>query len=96
MIFRVEKDFTGRTSQGEAGFHKGQMLDIEEAKAEPLVTDGKLAKVTTCPHCHEYAWWVTTRAELVCGICHPPAGSFFFKRWLGGRKDACKDGRREA
>ena len=72
-----------KTKSGEV--RKGQIINMPEDKAQPLLEAGKVTELGVCHICHEYAWWLSVYGVLVCGVCHPPFAPDLVKRWIGNQ-----------
>lgn len=62
---------------------RGQIINMPEDRARPLLEAGKITELGECHACHEYAWWLSIHGVLVCGVCHPLATPDLAKRWIG-------------
>jgi hypothetical protein len=69
MTYVVRESFQARSGE----IRKGQIVSVEEDKAQALLKAGKIAEIQPCGCCGAFSWWLSTQGVLTCGACHPPA-----------------------
>ena len=69
-----------RAKSGEV--KKGQIINMPEDKAQPLLEAGKITELKACHNCKTYSWWLSIHGVLRCGVCHPPPREGLVKRWI--------------
>jgi len=76
MTYVVQAPFMSKSGE----IRKGQVIAMPEDRARALVAAGKIAELSPCHACREYAWWLSIGGALVCGVCHPPASPAIVKK----------------
>ena len=72
----LETETVAEPSKRGAGHLRGS-LHAEERRT------GEIEPALPCPNCGAFAWWLSIREALVCGVCHPPASPALVRRWIG-------------